>query len=64
MASNQVVVNMDDLKTLVRETVLEVLAETAEQRDPDAGLSFKPEVAEYLEKYLAEHPKSTPLQYA
>ncbi len=42
---------VDELRALIREAVRDVIEEIAED-DPDAGLEFKPEVAEYLKKAL------------
>lgn len=45
----------EDLKTLVRELMQEVLWELEQQLpDPDAGLELRPEIAEYLRKPLEE----------
>jgi hypothetical protein len=62
MASNQVTLDMNELRSMVREMVLEVLSDLTETDDPDAGLSFKPEIAEYLRRYRQERPKGTPLE--
>jgi hypothetical protein len=59
MSSNQTAVDMNSLRNLVREVVYEVLTEIADDRDPDAGLTFKPEVAEYLRSYIEDHPEGT-----
>jgi len=40
------------IKETVRETIREWLCETVDPNDPDAGLEFRPEVAEYLQKVL------------
>jgi len=62
MTANQVTLNMDELRTIVRDLVLETLSDLADQTDPDAGLTFKPEIAEYLRSYRQERPKGTPLE--
>lgn len=62
MTTNQVTLNMDDLRTLVREMVLEVLAELAADTDPDAGLEFRSEVAEHLRSYMKERPEGIPVE--
>jgi hypothetical protein len=62
VATGQVTINMDELRTLVRELVIEVLSELADGGDPDAGLEFKLEVAEYLQKYRDERPKGIPVE--
>ncbi len=52
MNANRVAdMTVDELRALIRETVRDVIEEMAED-DPDAGLDFKPEVAEYLRKAL------------
>lgn len=44
-----VTINRDDLKTLVRELMQEILWEIEQQLpDPDIGLELRPDVAEYL----------------
>jgi hypothetical protein len=57
MSSNQMMVDINSLRNLVREVVYEVLAEIADDTDPDAGLEFKPDVAEYLRHYIDERPE-------
>jgi hypothetical protein len=57
MSSDQMTIDMNELRSLVREVVYEVLAELAEDKDPDVGLEFKPEVAEYLRSYMEERPE-------
>jgi hypothetical protein len=57
MGTKQVAVDMDGLHALVGEVVREVLAELSDDTDPDAGLEFKPEVAEYLRRFLGERPE-------
>jgi len=57
-------IDMSELRSLVREMVLEILDDLADDRDPDAGLSFKPEIAEYLQRYRQERPKGIPIQDA
>ena len=54
---------MDDLRTLIREEVQIVVRKTLEYLigDPDEGLEFKPEIAERLEKFLAEQPDGAPI---
>jgi hypothetical protein len=49
----------EELESLVRETVREVLSELTD--DPDAGLTFKPEIAARLQAYLDERPAGLPL---
>jgi hypothetical protein len=50
-----VTVNRDDLKTLVRELMQEVLWEMEQQvPDPDLGLELRPEIAAYLRKSPAQ----------
>jgi hypothetical protein len=52
----------EEMRGPVRETVREVLAEVAEEEgDPDAGLEFKAEIAERLQKFLKERPAGRPL---
>jgi hypothetical protein len=41
-----------ELREFIRETVRELLDEYVDLSDPDAGLEFRPEVAEYLQKVL------------
>lgn len=62
MTSNQVALDMDELRLLIREMVLEVLAELAANTDSDAGLEFRPEVAEYLHDYMKERPEGMPVE--
>ena len=64
MASNHMTVDMNELRSLVREMVLEVLNDLADDSDPDAGLSFKSEISEYLHRYMTERPKGTSIQNA
>ena len=52
---------IDDLRQLIREVLHEVLEEFSREADPDAGLSFRPEVAESLRDFLREKPQGTPL---
>lgn len=61
MTSNQVTLSMDELRTVVREIVLEVLSELADGDDPDAGLTFKPEIAEYLRSIREQMPEGIPV---
>jgi hypothetical protein len=53
---------VDEFRTLIRETVREVLEELVETDDPDDELEFKPEVADYLKEALRERKRGTPLQ--
>jgi hypothetical protein len=62
MASEQITVNMDELRNLVRQMVVEVLEDLADDQDPDAGLTLKPEIAEYLRRYKQERPKGRPFE--
>jgi hypothetical protein len=50
-----------ELREIIRETVREALLEMV---DPDAGLEFKPEIAEYLEWFRSERPHGTPIEEA
>jgi hypothetical protein len=43
----------EEMRALIRETVQEVLEEVISGDDPDAGLEFKPEIAEQLTEYLS-----------
>ncbi len=52
----------DDLKALSREALQELLWELEQEMpDPDEGLEFRPEVAEYLHTALHEKKRGTPL---
>jgi hypothetical protein len=51
----------DELRQLIRDTFLEIWDELLQETDPDAGLSFRPEVAASLRKFLSENPQGTPL---
>ncbi|MHB8628304.1 MAG: hypothetical protein ACYDBJ_16810 [Aggregatilineales bacterium] len=52
---------ISDFKTLIRETLYEVLNEINwDNFDPDEGLEFKPEVAEYLREGLRTNRRGTP----
>jgi len=62
MTANQVTLDMDELRSLVREMVLEILAELAADTDPDAGLEFKPEIADYLRSYMKDRPDGVPIE--
>jgi hypothetical protein len=62
MASNHITIDPGELRSLVHEMVLEILDDLADNTDPDAGLSFKPEVAEYLHRYMQDRPKGTPIR--
>ena len=62
MSSNQTTVDMNSLRNLVREVVYEVLTEIADDVDPDAGLEFKPDVAEYLKNYIEERPEGLSIE--
>ena len=64
MASNHVTIDMSELRSVVREMVLEILDDLVGDSDPDAGLTFKPEIAEYLHRYMKERPKGTPIRDA
>jgi hypothetical protein len=57
MSSNQTTVDMNELRSPVREVVYEVLADLVEGKDPDAGLEFRSEAAEYLCSYMKERPE-------
>jgi hypothetical protein len=52
---------VDELRQLIREALLDILDEYAQGTDPDAGLSFRPEVAASLRRFLRERPQGTPL---
>jgi hypothetical protein len=53
--------NRDDLKTMVRELLQEILWEMEQQLpDPDIGLELRPEIAAYLLKPLEE---KSPLKF-
>jgi hypothetical protein len=62
MTANQVTLDMDELRSLVREMVLEILAELAADTDSDAGLEFKPEIADYLRSYMKDRPDGIPIE--
>ncbi len=62
MASTHITIDTRELRSLVREMVLEILDDLADNTDPDAGLNFKPEVSEYLQRYMQARPKGTPIQ--
>lgn len=62
MADKQVTLDMDELRTLVRAIVLEILAEVVDDADPDMGLVFKPEVERFLENYKADRPQGVSLE--
>jgi hypothetical protein len=56
-------VDRDDLKSLMREILQELLWEMEQQQpDPDQGLEFRPEVADYLRARLADkNRRGTPI---
>ena len=55
-------VTRDELKSIVRELMREVLWEMEQQSpDPDEGLEFKAEIAEYLRQTLKDKPRGAPL---
>jgi hypothetical protein len=63
---DQIVIDRDQLKGLVREMVEEVIDELLwkiEQKlpDPDEGLTFRPEVAEHLRQATRDQKRGTPL---
>jgi hypothetical protein len=63
MSTNRISdLTVDEFRTLIRETVREVLEELVEIDDPDDGLEFRPEVAEYLKEALRERKPGTPLE--
>ena len=52
-----------ELRALIREVMVEVLEEFGtEAPDPDAGLSFRPEIAKRLRAFLREKPQGQPVQ--
>lgn len=53
---------VSELRDLIRDTVWDVLLEFAEEADPDAGLEFKPEIAERLRAFLTTRPEGRPLE--
>lgn len=51
----------DELKDLIREVFEEFLQEaTSEPTDPDHGLTFRPEIADRLRRFLHEEPPGLP----
>lgn len=50
-----------ELRTLIRNTIRETLEEYVTEVDPDAGLDFRPEVAEYLRGFLRQPSTGTRL---
>jgi len=50
-----------ELRALIRNTIRETLEEYVTAIDPDAGLDFRPEVAEYLRGFLREPANGTRL---
>jgi len=62
MAATHITIDTRELRSLVREMVLEILDDLADNTDPDVGLNFKPEIGEYLQRYMQERPKGTPIQ--
>lgn len=52
---------VNELRALIKQTVREALDEFIAQADPDADLTFRPEVAEYLRHFLREAPQGTNL---
>ena len=51
----------DELKDLIREVFEEFLQDlVSEPTDPDEGLTFRPEIAERLRRFLHESPTSLP----
>ncbi len=62
MSDRRVVdMTVDELHTLIRETVHEVFIGFLESIDPDEGLELRPEMAEYLRTALKEKRRGTPL---
>ena len=62
MAANRVAdMTVDELRTLIRETVLETLEE-AVFRDIEDDLEFSDDVAEYLREYLVNRPEGEPAE--
>jgi len=63
MATDTRVVDLtvEDLRGLVRQAVREALGELVLEADPDAGLSLRPDVAEYLQDFLRDVPTGTPI---
>ena len=63
MAADRVAdMTKDELRAFIRETVREMLEEYEEANDPDAGLEFRPEVAEYLQRVLKQKRRGIPLE--
>jgi hypothetical protein len=63
MAANRVAdLTIEEFRALIRETVEEVLVDLMEDYDPDEGLEFRPEVADYLRTALKERKRGTPLR--
>lgn len=62
MATNRVAdLTVEELKALIRETVLETLEE-AVFRDIEDDLEFSDDVAEYLREYLVKRPEGEPAE--
>ena len=66
MSADELKLNRDELKMLVREIVEEVVEEMIwkiEQNspDPDIGLEFRPEVADHLREALTEKKRGRAL---
>ncbi len=62
MNTNRVAdLTVDEFRALIRSTVREVLEEMIEDDDPDEGLQFRPEVADYLRSALLNPKRGTPL---
>ena len=53
---------VDEFRSLIQETVWEVLLAFADEADPDEGKEFRPEVAERLRAFLKERPEGRPLE--
>ncbi len=51
-----------ELKALIREVFEEVLNDLNTSSDPDAGLVFRPVVAERLRSFLHERPDGEPVE--
>lgn len=52
-----------ELRTLIREVLVEVLEEfAAPPDDPDEGLRFRPEIAERLRAFLRDKPAGEPVE--
>jgi hypothetical protein len=62
MSDNRVAdMTVDELRTLIRESVTEAFVGFLESIDPDEGLELRPEMAEYLRTALEEKRRGTPL---